>query len=38
MPEPIDFSLPTDDGQTFEYNAEIRAAKNVALFFYRGHW
>lgn len=35
---PIDFELPTADGDALSFDAEWRARKNGLLFFYRGRW
>jgi hypothetical protein len=33
-----DFTLPTDDGGMFSFDAQYRAERNALLFFYRGSW
>jgi hypothetical protein len=33
-----DFSLPSDSGRPFVFDAALRARQRTLLFFYRGHW
>jgi hypothetical protein len=33
-----DFTLPSDSGHPFVFDAALRARQRTLLFFYRGHW
>lgn len=35
---PHDFTLPTQSGAPFSFDADYRAAGSSLLFFYRGYW